>query len=301
MTRRWVVAPITLAALVYALSGWTVVEPGEAVVVRRLGRLLPDAWGPGPHLGAPWGIDRMTRVRLDEVRRLEIGLVGVAGPDDEPGAGEYLTGDGHLVRCRGVVQYRIADPVAYIAQASGTAAVLTRLAEASLARALSRSAIDEVLRAGGFAPAVEAEAGLRLEVDRLGLGLAILGLRLTDARPPIEVQPDFDAAQAARSAAEERRTEARTRAAITLAEARATATARTERTQAQADRTVALAGARAERFLALLAEAHRDRRLTVHRLYRDALRDLLPKVKRKLVAPDEPVDLSLLGVQPEGE
>ena len=47
---------------------------------------------------------------------------------------------------------------------------------------------------------------------------------------------------------------------------------------------------------ALLAEADRSRALTVSRLYRDALRDLLPRVRRKvLMTPDEPVDLGLFG------
>ena len=56
---------------------------------------------------------------------------------------------------------------------------------------------------------------------------------------------------------------------------------------------------RAGRFLALLAEADRSRALTVRRLYHDALRDLWPRVRRKLVlANDEPIDLSILGVEP---
>ena len=58
-----------------------------------------------------------------------------------------------------------------------------------------------------------------------------------------------------------------------------------------------LARSRAGRFLALLAEAEKARGLTVRRLYLDTVRDLLPKVRRKLVlTPDEPIDLSILGV-----
>jgi membrane protease subunit HflK len=121
---------------------------------------------------------------------------------------------------------------------------------------------------------------------------------LTDARPPAEVQPDFAAAQAARSVYDRRRTEARTYEATTREAARATAQARIEGAHARADRAVTLARGRADRFLALLAEAGRSRPLTVGRLYRDALRDLLPKVRRKLVlAPEEPVDLSILGAE----
>src|SRR5437764_908322 len=77
--------------------------------------------------------------------------------------------------------------------------------------------------------------------------------------------------------------------------ARGSAPARTEQARAQADRAVAPARSSAGRFLALLAEADRARGLTVRLLYLDALRELLPRVRRKLVlTPEEPVDLSIL-------
>src|SRR5262245_51780030 len=97
-----VLALIGLAA--YLATGWVVVAPGEAVVVRRLGRVLPRPWTSGPHWGWPIGIDRVTRVRTDEVRRVSVGLASTAGPGDSPDAGEYLTGDANLIRAQASVQ-----------------------------------------------------------------------------------------------------------------------------------------------------------------------------------------------------
>src|SRR5205823_10384925 len=92
--------------------------------------------------------------------------------------------------------------------------------------------------------------------------------------------------------------EARSYAAVSRPAARASAIARRERARSQADRAVTLAKGRARRFLALLAEAGRARPLTVRRLYLDALRDLLPRTRRKLVlTPEEPIDLSILGAE----
>jgi membrane protease subunit HflK len=174
---------------------------------------------------------------------------------------------------------------------------LTRLTESSLARALARRGIDGVLRHERAEVVREAEADLAQAVARLGLGLAILGMSLTDAQPPTEVAPDFAAAQAAQSEHDRRINEAKTYAATALPAAEAQALARTEQARAKADRAIALARSRASRFLALLGEADRSRRLTVRRLYLDALRDLLPRVQRKLVlTPEEPIDLSILGV-----
>jgi membrane protease subunit HflK len=287
---------LVVAGLAYLSTGWAVVPPGEAVVVRRLGRVLPQPWGPGLHLGGPIGVDRRTRVRTDEVRRLTVGLAGTPGADDDPGAGEFLTGDLNLLRAEATVQYRVADPVAFALNAAGVEPVLKRLAETGLGRALARQGVDATLRDGRAEAAREAGRDVSRGAARYGLGVEILGVSLTDARPPSEVAPDFAAAQGAGSDRDRRVNEAKTYAASTVTAARAGARARLERARAAADRTLAVARGRADRFLALLAEAEKSRALTVRRLYLDALRDLLPRVRRKLVlTPDEPLDLSILG------
>jgi membrane protease subunit HflK len=241
-------------------------------------------------------VDRVSRVRLDEVRRLEFGRIEPAGPRDEPGEGEFLTGDRNLVRVRGVVQYRIADPVAFLIRSNDVDRLLARATEASLARALAARGVDAPLRSGRVDLARDVEAELARSVERLGVGVSILGVNLTDARPPVEVEPAFLEAQAAQSDRDRRIDEARALLGILRPAAVASGEGLTNDARAKADRTLAIARGQAERFLALLAEADRSRTLTVRRLYRDALRDLLPRVRRKvLMTPDEPVDLGLIG------
>lgn len=287
---------IPIAVLAVAATGFVSVAPGESAVVRRFGRLLPDAWGPGLHLGLPLGLDRVERVETGRVRRVEVGLADVPGPEDDPGAGEYLTGDLNLIHARAVVQYRVADPARFVLAAEGREATLNRLAESCLARALARRGIDGALRDGRAAIADDVRASFDDAARGYGLGLAVLGVSLTDARPPAEVQPDFTAAQSARSDLDRKHHEAEARAESVRIDARAKARAAEEVARAAADRTLTLARGRADRFLALLAEAGRSRGLTVRRLYLDALRDGLARARRKvLLTPDEPIDLSLFG------
>ena len=293
--KRAAIVLILLAVAVLA-TGFTSVAPGESAVVRRLGRVLPEPWRPGLHLGLPLGLDRVDRVETERVRRAEVGLAEVAGPGDDPGAGEYLTGDLNLIHARAVVQYRVADPVKFALAADDREGALRRLAEASLARALARRGVDGALRDGRAAIAADVQAALERSAGDYGLGLAVLGVSLTDAQPPVEVQPDFASAQSARSDLDRKRNEARARAEAVLIAARAKARTTEEVARAEADRVVAMARGRADRFVALLAEADRSRRLTVRRLYLDGLRDGLARVRRKvLLTPDEPIDLSLFG------
>ncbi|MFO0951757.1 MAG: protease modulator HflK [Isosphaeraceae bacterium] len=297
MNRRRVWVTLTvLAGLAYLSTGLLVVAQGEVGVVWRFGRTLPSPRLPGLHLGLPVGIDRVTRVRTDEVRRLAVGQADAPSSWDEPGAGEFLTGDLNLLRVGGTLQYRVDDPVSFARQVEGVEPILKRLSAASLSRALARQGIDATLHEGRAVAAREAEQSVDREARRYGLGVAVLTLSLTDARPPTEVAPDFAEAQSARSDHDRRVNEAKSYAATTLTEAKAKATVRVEQARAAADRTVALARARAARFVALVESTLPNRPLAVRRLYHDTLRELLPRVGRKLVlAPEEPVDLSVLG------
>jgi modulator of FtsH protease HflK len=289
---------VSLLTLIFLASGLRTVATGEVVVVRRLGRVLPEPWRSGAHWAWPLGIDRLSRLRLDEVRRLEFGRIEAAGPMDAPGSGEYLTGDLNIVRARGVVQYRVSDPSAFVLRSDDVDRLLVRATEATLARALAARGIDAPLRSGRPEVARDVQEALARSVESLDLGITILGVNLTDARPPVEVEPAFAEAQSALSERDRRINEAKGLAGTLLPAATASAQSLTEAARASSSRSRAMAGGQAQRFLSLLAEADRSgsRALTVRRLYRDALRDLLPKVRRKvLMTPDEPVDLGLFG------
>ncbi len=280
-------------------TGWTVVRPGELAVVRRFGAPLSKPWGPGLHVATPFGIDRVDLVRTGAPRSMTIGAVGIAGPDENPETGEYLTGDHNLIRARGVVRYRVADAIAFGLAGDRVESSLVRLADASLARSLARRGIDASLRDDRSLIAREIESELAEAVERYRLGVRVLGVDLTDARPPNEVQADFDAAQSARSRRDERIEQARSDASRIQTAAQAEAIARDDRARASADRTARMAHSGAERFRKLVVELRRARPPTIVRIYHDAMAELLPKVERKLVvAPEDAVDLGLTGAEP---
>ncbi len=299
MSWRVAVALALIAAcLLIAATGWRVVRPGERIVVRRFGRIVEPDWGPGLHWGAPLGIDRCDRVRTDEVRRLNVGIADDAAAAGDPGADEFLTGDLNLVRVRAVIQYRVASPALLIVRSGDVGTLLERLAEAGLSRALARRGIDGVLRGDRQRIAAEVARDLEAEIARLGLGLEILGVSLTEARPPAEVAAEFSAAQSAASQRDRRGNDATTLAETTVTAARATAGSRLETARAASQRKLLGSRAGAQRFLALLAEARRAPELTAQRIYLDSMKSLLSRVRRKIILPPgDTVDLTVLGIE----
>jgi membrane protease subunit HflK len=209
-----------------------------------------------------------------------------------------MTGDLNLVRFQATVQYRVARPVDYVLHVSEVEPLLAISAEASIARALAVRGVDAVLRSDRQAIAHEVERDLQGTADRLESGISILGVSLTDARPPIEVEADFAAAQSAESDHDRRVNEARSYEESTGAKSRAEARAKLEMAHSAAERTLLIARADAQRFLGLLAEAARSRSLTMRRMYIETMQSLLDGVKRKLVLPPGgDVDLTVLGIK----
>ena len=215
--------------------------------------------------------------------------------DRPPSSGEFLTGDLNLLRVEATLQYRVVDPVAHALTGERASDLLCRAAEASLVRALARRGVDAVLRADRGPTARETRDTLQAIADRHRLGVLILGVSLTDARPPAEVAADFVEAQAAESRRDDRIQVARAYESVQAATAASRGEALRESGRADASRTLLEARAEADRFLALLAEVRRSRTLTVQRLYIETIPSLLGRVRRKLILPPgEPLDLTVM-------
>lgn len=239
--RRWLLFAIFLVVVAYLLTGVTQVGLDERAVVRRFGRVLDEQPGPGLHIGLPWGMDRVDRVAVDRVRRVEVGY----RPDaDDPGQatppGQLLTGDQNLVNLQVVVSYavrpeRLADFVAHADEADG---LVARTTEAAMAEWVGSRNVDDVLLRGKVELPrwLTEEAQRRLEA--YGIGVEVREATVAHLLPPAEVKSDFDRVNQAQ-------TEIRTRL---------------HQAEEQADRAVRAALAEKYRLEQLAAAYANDRR-----------------------------------------
>src|SRR5438067_1666046 len=97
--RRVLLSAALIVLIGWLLTGVTQVRPGERLVVRRFGRVLPDKPGPGLYVGLPWGIDQVDRVPVERVRRVTVGFQQSEDSETSTAtpAGQLLTGDHNLV------------------------------------------------------------------------------------------------------------------------------------------------------------------------------------------------------------
>lgn len=194
--KRILLAVILLVFLASLLTGVTEVRPGERAVVRRLGRVLAYKPEPGLWIGLPWGIDRVDRVPVDLVRRVQVGYQ----PESDAGEiqappGQLLTGDHNLVNIQVVLLYSVVEDQVedYVVQADRADDLVARLAETALMEWVAGRTVDEVLIRGKqeLPSWLAQQTQRRIQPYRLGIQIRSEG-SVTYLYPPDEVKSAFD-------------------------------------------------------------------------------------------------------------
>jgi len=298
-TKRVTIFGLVVLLAAYLLSGLTIVQPDEVGVVRRFGAVLDDPWEPGPHWGLPWGIDRVDRIKPNQVRTLSVGAAGrqdaplLHAPD--PTADDFLTGDLNLVTAECLLQYRARDPVAYLFRASDVESSLAALSRWAVLLALAERNVDELLTTGRAEVAAGLVRSIQALSDKQGLGVSIVAVRLGRLAPPAAVAPAFADAARARSNRRQAVTRALEYRDRTESLARGQAREIADAALGRYDRTVQPAVGEADRFSRVLTEARKSSGSYERRLFLETVAELLPRFRRTVVvAPGQDLDITLM-------
>jgi len=124
---------VLLFLFIYVLSALNILPEYERGVVFRLGRLLPEAKGPGV-VFAFWPVDRIVRVSLRTVT-LDV------PPQD------IITRDNVTVSVNAVVYFRVLDPRLAIVDVENFLYATSQLAQTTLRSVLGEVELDELLSA----------------------------------------------------------------------------------------------------------------------------------------------------------
>jgi Cu+-exporting ATPase len=216
--RRELARPVLLGALaLLVLNGFYALRPGEAGVIQRFGRKILPLREPGLHYKLPWPIERLTRVQASRVRTVEIGFRSSSNSQSslEPPTYEWnvqhrsgrfqtkpeeaamLSGDLNMIDVNAVIHYRIRKPDDFLfRQMDGDTTVRTA-AESVLQSVTTTSPLDNVLTSGRLTLESRLRDELQSRLDRYEAGVEVLGARLLDVHPSVEVVDAFREVSAA--------------------------------------------------------------------------------------------------------
>ena len=304
--RLW---PWLLAAVViWAASGVYLVQPNERAVVQRCGRILAEPGGPGLHFGLPYGVDRVTKLKMFEQKRVGIGLgldERALGRMADPRRAECLTGDRNLIVVSAVVQYNIVEAKDYLVRAADAPGLIENLATAALSNVISAMPVDDVFTVGRSEVQQKVLTAVRQRLAQLeqagqGVGVQLSGVTLEDVRPPQEVDQAFRDVISAREDRQRTINEAEAYALGLLPNARGEAERLRLEAGGYASEVTSKARGEADRFSRMAAELAQGRALTARRLILETLEEVLPRLKKIMLDPQagKQLDLGLFEEEP---
>lgn len=290
---RWrVVARVGVLVFLalYLASGLYVVQPDEQGVATRFGRIVNDRVMPGMHYHLPWPFEAVQRPKTTEVKIMSVGFRVVDKMRGLPPAREeteVLTGDENIINIQMMIQYRIADPAAFLFHVEDPHWLVRKAAESVLTRVIGEMGVDDVLTTQKLVIQDRVAEGTQRILDRYSCGLKVIGAYFQDINPPSEVSYAFRDVASAREDKNRIVHEAQGYRNEALPKARGRVEEILQQAEGYRAERISRAQGEAERFLALLREYEKAPVVTRTRLRVEAMEEILPKLKKYVVGEGE--------------
>jgi membrane protease subunit HflK len=281
---------ILAALLLWGFSGVYIVSPDEQGVVRRFGAAVA-VLEPGFHLQMPRGIDRVDKVKVTQVQRLEIGFRTISsGPPARyqpfPKESLMLTGDENIVDCQLIIQYRIKDPKAYLFNVVEPDLALHNAGEVALRQVIGSSTIDDVLTTGKLVIQDRTRDLLQEIMDLYEGGILVTAVKLQTVQAPKQVEDAFKDVVRAKEDRERLINEAKGYQEDIVPKARGKAEQIKREAEGYKAERVQRAHGDANRFLSVLGEYRKAKEVTRRRLYLEAMEAVLPGIQKYIINPE---------------
>ncbi|MCK4437145.1 FtsH protease activity modulator HflK [bacterium] len=305
---RFVPLAILALLLLIGLKGTIYsIGPDEVGVVQRFGKYLHTT-SPGLHAKLPFGIEKVTPLKVTKVFTEEFGLRTLrAGVRTEYSARSYLdeslmlTGDLNILDVRWIVQFKVKDAFKLLFETRDPQDNVRDISEVVMRRLVGDYRVDEVLTIEREEIGDLAQMEIQKILDSYGTGIQIVTVKLQDVNPPDEVKPAFNEVNEAKQEKERMINQAweAYNKVIPRAKGEAEKTIR-EAEGYQLDK-VNRAKGEAERFLATWGEYKKAPRITQKRLYLETMVEVLPRAKEKyIIDPEQSSILPLLNIGQRG-
>jgi len=259
---------VVIALIIYALSGIYTVKEAERGVILRFGEFHSLA-SPGLQWRLRF-VDEVIPINIQEIRSLA-------------SSGTMLTEDENVVGVEMEVQYRVVDPEQWLFAVTNPQTSLSQAFDSAIRYVVGHSRMDEVLTAGKEVARQSVLEELQGIIDPYNMGVAIVDLNFTNARPPEQVRDAFDDAIAAQEDEERFIREAEAYAREIEPRARAQVNRLNEEAQAYKERSILKAQGEVARFEELLPQYEAAPVVTRQRIYIETLESVYSNTTKVMI------------------
>lgn len=282
--------------VIWILSSVYLVAPEQQAVVTRFGAVIEPRVMPGIHVSLPWPIDRVTKLKVQQLQRLVVGgdiPDGVLGRS-QPLQSQWITGDQNIINMRVVVQYSVSVPSDYLFQSQDVARAVGAAVESEMARRIATRTVDAVLTTEKAAIQEEVRAASQKRINDYHSGVLLSTINIESVTPPPEAADAFRDVASARADAVRIVNQAEGYANDVIPKARGEAQQLIEQSEAYKQRSINNASGDAARFTQLAIEYAKAARVTGDRLYTEAMEQILPRIKKMIVDKNGNLDLTII-------
>jgi len=281
---------VILGVAVVALLSSMIYTVGldEVGVVQRFGRYVRTSL-PGLNFKLPAGVEKVTKVKVQQIHKEEFGFQSVDGVERRPrlagdGSEEdvslMLTGDLNVAVVPWIVQYQIKDPYNWLFRVKDVRQLLKDMSEAAMRLVVGDRSINEVISKRGEI-AAEAKRVLQVELDNAESGIHVVAIEMQKTNVPGPVQSSFNEVNQATQEREKMIYQANEDYNKTIPSARGEAERTIKGAEGFALDRVNRAKGDAARFAAVYAEYAKAKDITRRRMYLETMREILPKLGDK--------------------
>src|SRR3989338_3402124 len=292
---------IGLTSIIYSIG------PDEVGVIQRLSKFIGLS-SPGLHAKIPFGIDRVTPIKVEKIFKEEYGFKTLeAGVKTRYSSGNYreqslmLTGDLNILDVRWIVQFKIKDPDKLLFATRRFEDNIHDISEVVMRRFVGDYSVDEVLTTKREEIDDLAQQEIQRILDSYNVGVNIITVKLLDVNPPETVKAAFNEVNEAKQEKEKMINQAWEAYNKVIPKARGTAEKTIREAEGYALDKINRSKGESERFLATLEEYKKSPEITRKRLYLETLADVLPRVKEKYIIDTKQTSiLPLLDINKKG-
>ena len=287
----FLLAVLAVAAIAWLGTGVYTVVPGERAAMRTFGEYrqstsnsLIGGTEPGLHWWWPSPIGTRAIVKVDEIRRMELGFRGSA---PVPAESLMITGDENIVDAQLLVQYDVKDIELFLFRVIDPTGLTIRDAtESALRQVVGSRNIDDVLTIEKESVQAETKLLLQQLLDKYKTGIRIQEVKLQAVLPPAQVSDAFDDVVRAKEDKERIINLADAYEEDIIPRARGDAQRLLQEAEAFKAQRVNLATGQASRFLSILEEYRKAPSVTRQRMYLEAMEEVLPGLTKYIISKD---------------
>jgi len=274
---------VGLRGVIYSIG------PDEVGVIRRFGKYIALS-SPGLHAKLPFGVDKVTPIKVTKVFKEEFGFRTVRpGVVTKYSSVKYsdeslmLTGDLNILDVHWIVQFKINDPVKLLFATRNPLDNIRDISEVVMRRYVGDYTVDSVLTTKREEIGDLAQQDIQKILNSYNTGVQIVTVKLLDVNPAERVKPAFNEVNEAKQEKEKMINQAWEAYNKVVPKAKGEAERTIREAEGYALDKVNRAKGESERFLAALAEYKKAPEITKKRYYLETLMEVLPRTKAKFI------------------